>query len=54
MFEARGKTYQTKADAIREAQIIANVSRVSVIVWELETGLPCAWIVAEIRIRNSQ
>jgi hypothetical protein len=50
MFEAHGKTYETKADAINEARAIANVSRVSVIVWEVETGMPCAWIVAEIRI----
>lgn len=54
MFEAHGKTYQSKADAIREAQIIANASRESVYVWEVATGMPCAWIVAEIRIRESQ
>jgi hypothetical protein len=50
MFEAHGTVYQTKAEAIRDAQAIANASRVSVYVWEVETGLPCAWIVAEIRI----
>lgn len=50
MYEAHGKTYETKTDAIREAQTIANASRVSVFVWEVESGLPCAWIVAEIQI----
>jgi hypothetical protein len=50
MYEAHGKTYQTKADAVRDAQAIANTSHVSVFVWEVETGMPCAWIVAEIRI----
>ena len=50
MYEAHGKTYETKTDAIREAQAIANISRESVYVWEVETGMPCAWVVAEIQI----
>jgi len=52
MYEAHGTIYQTKAEAIREAQSFANASRVPVIVWEVETGMPCAWIVAEIRIED--
>jgi len=54
MYEAHGIVYQTKADAIHEAQIIANLSRVSVFIWEVETGMPCAWIVPEILITDRQ
>jgi hypothetical protein len=50
MYEAHGAVYRSKADAIREAQAIANLSRVPVFVWEVETGLPCVLVVAEIRI----
>jgi hypothetical protein len=50
MYEAHGKTYETKTDAIREAQRIANTSRESVFVWEVATDMPCAWVVAEIQI----
>jgi len=50
MFETHGKTYESKADAIREAKTIANATRESVYVWEVATGMPCAWIVAEIRM----
>jgi len=50
MYEAHGMVYQSMADAIREAQAIANASRVPVFVWEVETGMPCALVVAEIRI----
>ena len=52
MFETHGQTYQTKADAVRDAQALANALRTSVYVWEVETGLPCAWIVAELVIGN--
>ena len=54
MFEAHGTVYSSKADAVREAQIIANALRVSVYVWEVATGMPCAWIVAEIQMRSTQ
>lgn len=54
MFEAHGKTYETKADAIREAKIIANASRESVYVWEVSTGMPCAWIAADIRMGSTE
>jgi len=54
MYEAHGTVYGTKAEAIREAQAIANASRVSVFVWEVETGMPCAWIAPEIRMRDTQ
>ncbi len=54
MYEAHGTVYQTKADAIREAQIIANLSRMSVFVWEVETGMPCAWVAPEIRMGDTQ
>ena len=54
MFEAHGKTYETKADAIREAKIIANTSRESVYIWEVATEMPCAFVVAEIRMREAQ
>jgi hypothetical protein len=53
MYEAHGTVYETKAEAIREAQAIANALRTSVYVWEVETGLPCAWIVAEIRMTEN-
>jgi hypothetical protein len=54
MYEARGTVYETKAEAIREAQAIANASHEFAFVWEVETGMPCAWIVAEIRMRSTQ
>jgi hypothetical protein len=50
MYETQGKTYETKSDAVREAQRIANVSREPVFVWEVATDMPCAWVVAEIQI----
>ena len=54
MFEAHGKTYETKAEAIREAKVVANASRESIYVWETETGMPCAFVVADIRMREAQ
>jgi hypothetical protein len=54
MYEAHGTVFESKAEAIREAQAIANASHESVFVWEVETGMPCAWIVAEIRIRQTK
>lgn len=49
-FEVNGNQIQDKQDAIRYAHAIADESGHSVMIWEQETGLPCAWIAPEIKI----